>query len=88
MFRAADAKGPTGNRYESEYILECLLLNIKSQSAYNHLRSSKLLPLPDPNHLRRLMRGVSCKFGLHEFALDAIEKDLKDKNEDERSGIL
>lgn len=77
MFRKATLnKGKHGMRYEAEFMLECLLLHIKSPTAYDHLRSSKMLPLPDPDHVRRLLGGLACKFGFHDFSFKAIKEHL------------
>lgn len=74
IIQAAEVKSSHGRRYDAEYILECLLFSIKSATAYNHLRLTNLLPLPDPRHLRDLLRGMACKFGMNQTALDAIER--------------
>ena len=74
MFRKATLKkGKHGMRYEAEFMLECLLLHIKSPTAYDHLRSSKMLPLPDPDYVRRLLGGLACKFGFYDFSFKAIK---------------
>lgn len=86
IFKAAESKSSKGMRYEAEFILECLMLHVKSPAAYRHLRSTKLLPLPDPSHLRRLMRGMSCKFGYNDFAVGAIEKEMLNKTFNEAMG--
>ena len=86
IFKAAEVKSMKGMRYEAEYILECLLLHIKSPSVYVHLRSKEMLPLPDPSHLRRLLRGMACKFGFNDFALNMIQKQFKNSSFNETLG--
>lgn len=66
-------------RYEAEWLLESLLLRIKSPAAYEHLRKNDILPLPCKESLRRLISGMSCEFGFNEFALECIEKNCKGK---------
>jgi len=66
-------------RYEAEWLLESLLLRIKSVSAYEHIRRLKLLPLPSCSTLRRLLSGVSCHFGFNTAALQAIETIMEGK---------
>lgn len=61
-------------RYDAEWLLECLLLRIKSSGVYNHLYNLKILALPHPDTLRRMLGGISCHFGFNKFALDAIKK--------------
>ncbi|EFX66100.1 hypothetical protein DAPPUDRAFT_263683 [Daphnia pulex] len=53
--KASLKKSSKGMRYGPEFLLECLLLHIKSASAYEHLRTSNMLPLPDPDHEWYLM---------------------------------
>ena len=80
MFKKASLKkGKTGMRYEAEYMLECLLLHIRSPTAYEHLKTNQMLPLPDPDHVRRLIGALACKFGFHDFAVKAIAAHLKGK---------
>jgi len=66
-------------RYDTEFLLECLLLRIKSSKAYNHLIQHKLLPLPCISTIRRLLSCMPCSFGLNSFALNAIKQASKGK---------
>lgn len=75
-------------RYEAEWLLECLLLRIKSVAAYEHIRRLKLLPLPSCSTLRRLLSGVSCHFGFNTAALKAVEKIVEGKSGKDLSVIL
>ena len=61
-------------RYDAEWLLECLLIRIKSSKTYEHLRSEGLLPLPHITTLQSMLSGMSCHFGFNEFALNALEK--------------
>ena len=65
-------------RYDAEWLLECLLLQIKNKSCYEHLRTKKILPLPHKDTLRRLISGMSCHFGFNSMALEAIRKMLNE----------
>ena len=66
-------------RYEAEWLLECLLIRIKSVASYEHIRKLQLLPLPSRSTLLRLLSGVSCHFGYNIPALEAIEKVVQGK---------
>lgn len=48
-------KDGKGMRYDAEWLMECLLMRIKSPRAYKHLRANMLLPLPCPDTIRRLI---------------------------------
>ncbi|KZR98537.1 Uncharacterized protein APZ42_005993, partial [Daphnia magna] len=65
-----------GMRYEPGFLIECLLLRMKSSKAYHHLRANKILPLPGPSTLRRLISSSDCGFGLNQLALENIAKVL------------
>jgi hypothetical protein len=81
-------KSSKGMRYGPEFLLECLLLHIKSASAYEHLRTSNMLPLPDPYHVRRLIRGLTCKFGFQDFSLKSISNEFNGKGFKECCGMF
>jgi hypothetical protein len=76
---ASCALSPKSTRYDPDFLLECVLLRIKSRSAYNHLRINNKLPLPCGETIRRLLSCMSCTFGLNGFALDAIKKNFVGK---------
>lgn len=71
-------------RYNAEWLLECLLLRIKSSKTYEHLRSEGILPLPHKTTLQSMLSGMSCHFGFNEFALKALEKIFDGKPLNER----
>ena len=77
-----------GMRYNAEFILDSLLLRIKSAKGYRHCLNHDLLPLPSESHLRKLIKGLKCPYGVNMHALNAISEFLKDKNENERCGTL
>lgn len=82
------AKHKTDMRYQAEWLLESVLLRIKSRSAYDHLRREKLLPLPCPKRLSELIAAMSCHWGFDEFSLDAIEAQLAGKELKEQVGAV
>lgn len=65
-----------GVRYDPLFLLECVLIRIKSKATYTHLRDNKILPLPDPSTIRKLLSCMPCTFGLNDYALEAISKNL------------
>jgi hypothetical protein len=77
-----------GMRYDTEFLMECLLLMIRSKKAYMKIRERRLLPLPSISTLRRLLSCMPCSFGLNEFALNAIKKNLEGKTRAMRYGSL
>jgi hypothetical protein len=75
-------------RYEAEWLLECLLLRIKSPTAYEHLKRTGILPLPSKETLRRLVSGMSCHFGFNSVALQAMGKVLEGKSLKDRLVVI
>ncbi len=66
-------------RYDPAFLLEWIMLRIKSKAAYDHLRLQKLLPLPCPNTIRKLLSCMTCTFGNNGYALNAMKFFLKTK---------
>ena len=75
-------------RYEIEWLLECLLIRVKSPATYEHLRICNILPLPSRNTLQKMTSSLSAEFGFNQFALECIKKNLKNKPLSERYGSL
>jgi len=71
-----------------DWLMECLLLRIKSPGAYKHIRNSKMLPFPHPTSLRRLISGQQCQFGFNEIALESIKASMNNKLQRDRQGSL
>lgn len=81
-------KCKTGVRYDDEFLLDSLLLKIKSPKGYRHCLQHNLLPLPAESHLRKLVKGMKCRYGINKHAVDAISNYFSDKDENSRNGIL
>lgn len=75
-------------RYEPGFLIEALLLRMKSPKAYRHLRDNDILPLPHPSTLRKLLSSSDCGFGFNELALENIKRVLKDLDPHLRYGTL
>ncbi|KZR98646.1 Uncharacterized protein APZ42_005837 [Daphnia magna] len=72
-------------RYGPGFLLECLLLKMKSTSEYKHLRNRSILPLPHPNTIRKLLSSTPSKFGYNEIALDSIKREFDRQQLSEKS---
>jgi len=66
---AAKCKGPSGRRYSNDWILECLLLRIKSKKAYLHIRNHNILPLPTLKTLQEYLNKLDPSYG---FSLETL----------------
>ena len=65
-------------RYEVIFLLEALMLKMKSNAAFKHLRKNKILPHPSASTIRKLIGSSNCHFGFNELALDNIASTLKE----------
>ena len=75
-------------RYDIEWLLECLLIRVKSPATYEHLRANKILPLSSKDTLRKMISSMSPEFGFNDFELQCITRNLKNKSLSERYGSL
>ena len=75
-------------RYEDGFLIQCLLLKMKSSQAYVHLRNRRVLPLPHPSTIHRLLSSSQIKFWFNDLALESIKKELEESNIYERWGSL
>ena len=69
-------------RYTKAWILECLLLRIKSRKAYQHLRDHDILPLPCLNTINKYIKHLKPSFGFDPTVFAAMKtKNSKLPNE-------
>ena len=88
MLKKCNARSK-GMRYSNEFILDSLLLKIKSPRGYRHCLKHELLPLPSESHLRKLCKGFKSNYGVNGNAINAIkEAYANEKDENKRLGIL
>ena len=52
--------------------IRCVMLKMKSNEAYVHLRANGLLPLPSLSTIRRILSSSECKFGFNTLQLGSI----------------
>ena len=70
-FTAANV-APNRRRYSKQIISECLQLRIKSNAAYEHLRSRNILPLPSENTLQTYISNLDCEAGFKPAVFDTL----------------
>jgi hypothetical protein len=88
ILKKASYNNSRSMRYDTDFLMECLLLRIRSKQAYLKIRERKLLPLPSLSTIRRLLSCMPCSFGKNEFALQAIQRNLQGKPKAMRYGSL
>lgn len=75
-------------RYDPIFMMECLLLKMKSNEAYHLIQKNKLLPLPHPSTIRRYISSSDCRFGFNDLALEHIKKALDGLDPTDQMGSL
>lgn len=85
---AAKAKSKNGRRYDAEWLMTCLLLHISSPKAYSLIADMQLLPLPSKARLRQIIKGIPCKYGFNQVALNSIKGHFSDKSHLRQQGVL
>lgn len=78
----------TARKYNSEWILICLLLHIKSPKNYRFLKDNNIMPLPCVSTIRKYLSKISLKCGLDEEFFKAFSLKMDKKSEYQRHGIL
>lgn len=58
--------------YEKNWILECVLLRMRSPKLYEHLRKQKILVLPSRTCLQRYVRNFKSGFGFNDTVFKAL----------------
>ena len=75
-FRSLSVKSSKGMRYDSQWILNCILLRIKSPKAYAHLRDNSFLSLPSPSTLARYIDVVRVETGVSTEMINLLSRKV------------
>ncbi|KAH6924388.1 hypothetical protein HPB50_016529 [Hyalomma asiaticum] len=75
-FAAARRKSTKGITYEDEWIVECLLMRMRSPRLYEHLRREDILP--GRTCLQRYLRRFKGGFGMNPKIFSALSEKTKD----------
>lgn len=80
----------TGVNYTKEWIVEWLLMRIKSPVLYKHLRNNKILALPTIRTMNNYIRGDETDCGISKGVLNGLKIKLDGMRltEKERHGVL
>lgn len=74
IYRYGKTKNKKGMRYSKEWILECILLRIKSRTNYLHLKLHNILPLPTISTLRTYMENMKPRYGFDKNVFSMLKK--------------
>ena len=75
-------------KYDGGFVMQCLLMKMKSSTTYAHIRKNNILPLPSASTIRRRLSSSDCKFGFNELALENIKKAMANLPFADRLGSL
>ena len=77
MLNSCQAGSPKGRRYSPEWLLNCLLLHIKSPATYNMLRDQGFLPLPCKSTITKYLRNSNVGVGFDDNFFKLFEQKLR-----------
>jgi len=87
-FSASKVKNNKNRRYSENWLMLCLLFNIRSPSAYTYLRNSALLPSPHPKTVRSHLSLVKSTCGFDQDFLKILAKRDNQMTSMEKHGEL
>lgn len=88
IVNAARKTDPRGRRYTHEFIMLCMLLNIRSTSYYEFPRYQNILPLPCTRTIRDYISLISGKCGFDNDFFKLLQKLFNKKEDFYRHGVL
>ncbi|KAH6947323.1 hypothetical protein HPB50_018381 [Hyalomma asiaticum] len=60
--------------FDKEWMLECILLKMRSPNLYEYIRKQKILVLPSRTTIRKYLSSYMGSFGFHESMLQTLRK--------------
>jgi len=88
ILKTAKRTDSRGRRYTHEWIMLCVLMNIRSPSNYQFLRKNNVLLLPCARTVRDYIGLMNSKCGFDQQFAELLKKYLSKKQPLERHGIL
>ncbi|KAH7937165.1 hypothetical protein HPB49_008335 [Dermacentor silvarum] len=85
-FNACKRSSTKGMKYQAEWILECLLMRMKSKRLYEHLRKERIMLLPGRTCLQRYLRSFRSGFGFNRRVFSALKEKCCEMPEHQRHG--
>lgn len=85
-FEASTRKDTNGMKYEQEWILECIVMHMKSPRLYDHIRKHKVMVVPSPSCLQSYICRYKSGFGINEKVLKAVAEKAKGTDVRHRHG--
>ncbi|KAM7281357.1 uncharacterized protein ISCGN_006283 [Ixodes scapularis] len=80
-FTAAQRKSLRGMTYDDEWIVECIMMRMRSPKLYEHLRKEKVMILPGRTCLKKYLQRFEGGFGLNPKVYAALAEKTKDMDD-------
>ncbi|KAG0420934.1 hypothetical protein HPB47_003154 [Ixodes persulcatus] len=74
-------KSSRGMTYDKMWVLECVLMRMKSPQLYEHIRRHQIMALPSKSCLDKHMQGFKGAFGFNPKVFSALDQKTKDMDE-------
>lgn len=88
ILKSSKVKNLHGNRYSEDWVMLCLLLSIKSPSAYSFLRDNNIMPLPCVRTIRRYLSTINTACGFDEQFFKLFKKKIETKSTMQKHGLI
>lgn len=87
-FLGARRKSLKGMTYEDEWVVECVMMRMRSPKLYEHLRKQKIMILPGRSCLQKYLQRFKGGFGLNPKVFAALNEKTKTMDAFSRHGGL
>ncbi|XP_042150354.1 uncharacterized protein LOC120840815 [Ixodes scapularis] len=87
-FEASKRASMRGYKYNRDWLLECIILRMKSARLYEHLRRHKILVMPGRTCLLQYVKNFKATFGFNGNLLRAVKAKTRAMDEMKRHGGL
>lgn len=85
-FEAAKRKSTKGIMYADEWLLECILMRMRSPRLYEQIRRHNILALPGRTCLQKRINNLKSGFGFNPNVFSAFSEKTKHMNDFSRRG--
>ncbi|XP_077559688.1 uncharacterized protein LOC144174729 [Haemaphysalis longicornis] len=87
-FEAARQKSTKGFAYTEEWLLECIIMRMRSPKLYEHIRRNNIMALPGRTCLQKRIHNFKSGFGFNPRIFEALSETTKDMDAFSRHGGL
>ena len=78
----------TSRRYSNDWLLTCLLMQIRSPAMYKFMLKNEIFPLPCVQTIKRHLSLVKLDFGFDPAFFEMFKKKINLKTEQQKYGVL